>query len=329
MYCSVTFVLRKFVFKDFQRAIENQEVNKNIDRTIEKFLYQLSPYLLLQPAHKALEWLINRYQIHMYNQDAIVALILPYHNTKIFVRIVQLLDIKDKKSKWEVFLKVQKSGHPLSNQALYNLCSSNNAIMHFIANRTIKYVNLFGERANQLNTVFAFFCQTAIGTINTVKKVDEGLITSLLPAVITAISSPIIDFRAAAYIILGYLFIRTNFKPQSLNDIVGRLLTTEFDLTYDVTLLITILYNNQRHYTTISTTILNDLSIDTMTTICEHLKVLIGKKNNVYPFVLAFFQSVLGILQSDNEEFIRFSKLPELMVEELDFKNQNVKEIIR
>lgn len=315
--------------KNFERAMVNKEVNENLDITIERFLLQLSPYLLLQSAHKALEWLINRYHIHQYNQDSIMALFLPYHSTNIFVRMVQLMDIKDNSNRWVWLRPVQKSGAALQNQSLYNQCAQNQATMTFIAKNTLKYVEQYGEKANNLNTIFAFFCQTAIGMINTIKKVRESHITSMLSTVIAAIDSPIADFRASAHIILGYLFTKSKFRVKTLNDIVDKLLTTPFDLSYNVTLLIIILYENQKNLVNMSEVILNNLSIGIMNTLCGHLQVLIERKNNVLPFVLAFLASVLPQMQRDSEEFMRFSKLPEILIEEVDLKNQQPEKVIQ
>ena len=44
----------------FQRSVQTKEVNEMLDTRIRKFLIHLSPYCLLKPAHKTLEWLIHR-----------------------------------------------------------------------------------------------------------------------------------------------------------------------------------------------------------------------------------------------------------------------------
>ena len=44
----------------FERSIQTREVNDSLDQTIRRFLIRLSPYFLLSPAHKALEWLVHR-----------------------------------------------------------------------------------------------------------------------------------------------------------------------------------------------------------------------------------------------------------------------------
>lgn len=313
--------------KDFERAVQSKEVNQNLDQTIEKFLLQLSPYFLLQSAHKALEWLVNRYHIHQYNQDAIIALILPYHETKIFVRFVQLLHLKN--SRWDWLKPIQKHGIPLTKQVLHNQCVSNTSTLQFVAMNTLKYVTEFGERATQLNTVFAFFCSTAIGTINTTQYVNEAMISALLPTITKGFESPIVDFRSSVYVILGYLSTKTSFKKDTINELIMRLLSVEYDLSYEVVLLINVIYTNQKHLTEMSDNILSNISIDVMHSICKHLKKLVDLNINIQVFSLVFLSSVITVLQRNIEDFRMFSKLPEMFIDEIDLKNQQPEKIIK
>uniref|UniRef100_K1R8X6 HEAT repeat-containing protein 1 n=1 Tax=Magallana gigas TaxID=29159 RepID=K1R8X6_MAGGI len=59
----------------FQRSVQTAEVNAQIDETVESFLQRLTPYCLLKPAHKALEWLIFRFNINIYNMDAFMEIV--------------------------------------------------------------------------------------------------------------------------------------------------------------------------------------------------------------------------------------------------------------
>ncbi|KAG6460038.1 hypothetical protein O3G_MSEX011745 [Manduca sexta] len=312
--------------KDFERAVQSKEVNQNLDQTIEKFLLQISPYFLLQSSHKAIEWLINRYHIQQYNQDAIMALILPYHGTLIFVRFIQLLEIKH--NRWNWLAPIQKNGIPLASQVLHNQCVSNASTLSFIAKMVVKYVKEYKEKATQLNTVFAFFCQVAIGVIDTSKKFTEASITALLPTLMKGIESTIVDFRSSCYIVLGYLFTKTSIKRDTLNQILDKLLTTEFDLSYDVVLLITMMYEHQAHLNRMSDPIFN-ISVDMMNTICKYLKKFVEVRINIQPFVLAFLREILPHIQSNIGEFKAFSPLPEILINEVDLKNQGPEKIIK
>lgn len=317
--------------KDFERAVQSKEVNQNLDQTIEKFLVQLSPYLLLQSSHKALEWLVNRYHIHEYNQDAIMMLILPYHETKIFIRFIQIFKLSSTSNRWNWLESIQKRGVPLTKQVLYNQCVSNTSTLLFIAKTVLKYVTEFGERATQLNTVYAFFCSAAIGTINTSKYVTESIINALLPTIVAGLESSIKDFRSSAYVILGYLSTKATFKKKTINELIVRLIDTssEFDLSYDVVMLINLIYTNQKALTRMPEDILCNISVDVMNDFCKHLKKLVELKISIQQFSFVFLSSVLPIIQGNTEDCRRFSKLPEIFIDEIDFKTQQPEKIIR
>ncbi|XP_013181266.1 PREDICTED: HEAT repeat-containing protein 1 [Papilio xuthus] len=316
--------------KDFERAIQTKEVNHNLDQTIEKFLLQLSPYFLLQPSHKALEWLVNRYHIHEYNQDAIMMLILPYHETKIFIRFLQLLAIKGNTNRWNWLRSVQKKGVPLTKQTLHNQCVSNTGTLQFIAKMILKYVKVYGERATQLNTVFGFFAITAFGVIDTMKSVNEAFINALLPTIMKGFESTVQDFRAASYTIYGFICMNSTLKRKTLNEILECLLSTDDDLSYESVLLIVMTFKYQKHLTKFSAEMLNNISGNVMSNLCKHLQFLsTKKKNNIQSLVLAFLLRVLPTIQKDIEEFKRFSELPEILIDEVDLKDQDPETIIR
>ncbi|CAG4972998.1 unnamed protein product [Colias eurytheme] len=312
--------------KDFERAVQTKEVNRNLDQTIEKFLLQLSPYFLLQSSHKALEWLVNRYHIHEYNQDAIMALILPYHDTKIFVRFVQILHIKSTQWKW--LEPVQTHGVALSKLTLYQQCVSNTSTLQFIAKTTVKYVTQFGDRATHLNTVFAFFCSSTIGTMNNVHNVSEAIVSALLPTLMEALESQVADFRSCAYVIFGFLMTKGKLKNKTINEIIDKLLASEFEINPDVVLLINLIYANQKHMHKMSEFVLNNISSDTMQIICKYLKVFSAKKINCQPFILAFLSGVLPLLKDGTEGFMKFTPLLNILMDEVDLKDMGPEKAI-
>ena len=81
----------------FQRNLQEESIVKKISEKLSNFLTLLSPYVLLKPAQKMLEWLIRRYQIHIHDKDAFMACMLPYHETILFGRTVQLFGVLPRK----------------------------------------------------------------------------------------------------------------------------------------------------------------------------------------------------------------------------------------
>ncbi|CAH1645146.1 unnamed protein product [Spodoptera littoralis] len=142
--------------------------------------------------------------------------------------------------------------------------------------------------------------ETAIGVMDSSKKVTEAIVNALLPTIIKAIESPVVDFRASAYVTLGYLFTKTSLKEDTLNEIILKLLTTEFDISIDVAILITMVYEKQSHMKKMSEDILNDMSIDIMNSLCGHIKKLVEKRHKIGAFLLAFLSSVLPLIQGED-----------------------------
>ena len=97
------------VSQSIERSVQTSDVNKQLDTRIDEFLRLVSPYVMLRPAQKAIEWLLVRFHVHQYNIDGLMLCFLPYHETNIFVRMVQLLEFQFDK-KWEWLKGTQKKG---------------------------------------------------------------------------------------------------------------------------------------------------------------------------------------------------------------------------
>ena len=79
----------------YSREVQTSETNAKLDRTIEGFLSVLSQHFLSSAARKTLEYLIRRFDVHQHNADALLSSVLPYHGTRWFVRVAQLVTSKD------------------------------------------------------------------------------------------------------------------------------------------------------------------------------------------------------------------------------------------
>lgn len=82
-------------FRDFERSILTQKAVKKVDESISGFLRILSPYFLLRPAHKCLEWLVRVYEVQKCNIDGLMECVLPYYETNLFAQLVQILRLED------------------------------------------------------------------------------------------------------------------------------------------------------------------------------------------------------------------------------------------
>lgn len=303
--------------KDFERSIQTKDANKKIDKSVKSFLIKLSPYFLLQSSHKALEWLINRFHIHKYNKDDFFRLILPYHETRIFVRCLQIMKIEDATDMWNWLEPLQKPGIPLAKPVLYNHCASNPSFLVFISNMVKKAVKEFDDKADLLSTLFAFYCSSVVGALEYSRSVKEAHVTNILPGLLECLPSPIDNLRAAAYMILAQLVAKTQLNAKVMEHFVDRISFYQSNLQYESVLLLNLMFQTQEKLTTVSEQFLSNLSSDDVKVICLNLNMLISEGIDVSHFLIAFMSGVLSLLQQNVEYLKRFANIPELFVSEI------------
>jgi len=192
------------VSKKLERSLQTQEFNDRLDKQIAQFLKYLSPYFLLKPAHKTLEWLIRRYRIHALNQDALLFCVLPYHETKLFARVVQLLNLKIPGSKWEWLRPLQKNGSPLSKTTLIQRCASELTFMSDIC-ELVPSALATDCPASSLRIVFTFYASTVVGALEMMQRVSEEVIGKLLPYIIKGLKSGVSEYKCASYMVIAQL----------------------------------------------------------------------------------------------------------------------------
>lgn len=194
-----------------ERSVQSKEVNQKLDASISLFLTRLCPYFLLKPAHKCLEWLIHRFHIQLYNIDSLLACILPYHDTNMFVRVLQLLKIQDPTNKWNWLHCLQKPGVPLSRGALITHCYSDLGFMDFICSLVTKSIEAYSGQTgscSQLRIIFSFYASTVVAALDAVDRVSDSIIAKLLPYIQKGMKSPLQDYKAATYMIVCQLAVK-------------------------------------------------------------------------------------------------------------------------
>uniref|UniRef100_A0A0N5ANL5 HEAT repeat-containing protein 1 n=1 Tax=Syphacia muris TaxID=451379 RepID=A0A0N5ANL5_9BILA len=107
-----------------QRILLTAEENKRLDKVIERVLARISPYLLQFATQQILEWLIYRFQIHLFNGPKLFITFLPFHNTKIFARLLSLLQLKGIEYDW--VREYAKDEVPIPFEVLVTKCFSKN-----------------------------------------------------------------------------------------------------------------------------------------------------------------------------------------------------------
>lgn len=311
-----------------QRAIESETVNEHLNATIKKFMVHLSPYFLLQPAHKCLEWLIRRFEIHEYNKDELMLLILPYHETRIFVRCVQLMRLNDPADKWHWLEKLQKPGIPLSKQALLNRTASDNFFMRFIVDSTTFAVEELHSKPNLLQVYYAFFCTTLIGALDS-RNIDENHIANVYRGIRKGLKSISIDFCAASLMVIGQVVSKTKLSTKFLSKVIEKLATIEHKvLQNDTLILLVLIYKSQ-------TEMIQDVPSDSarLFAIANWVPPTLSKIYvdgiNILPFFLPLLSESLQNVQLCGESWKSAQVFVDRLFKEIFFKPEDAEQVIR
>ncbi|XP_008057279.1 HEAT repeat-containing protein 1 [Carlito syrichta] len=215
--------------KTLERSVQTKAVNKQLDENISLFLIHLSPYFLLKPAQKCLEWLIRRFHIHLYNQDSLIACVLPYHETRIFVRVIQLLKINNSKHKWFWLLPVKQSGVPLAKGTLITHCYKDLGFMDFICSLVTKSVKVFAEypgSSAQLRVLLAFYASTIVSALVAAEDLSDNIVAKLFPYIQKGLKSSLPDYRAATYMIICQISVKVTMEDTFVNSLASQIIRT-------------------------------------------------------------------------------------------------------
>uniref|UniRef100_A0A8C2UBR9 HEAT repeat-containing protein 1 n=1 Tax=Coturnix japonica TaxID=93934 RepID=A0A8C2UBR9_COTJA len=209
--------------KGLERSVQTKAVNQQLNQNISLFLIHLSPYFMLKPAQKCLEWLIHRFHIHLYNQDSLIGCVLPYHETKLFVRVIQLLNIKSPTHKWHWLDPIRKPGVPLARGTLITHCYKDLDFMDFICRLVAKSVKVFSEctsNSAQLRVLLAFYASTIVSALGAAEKITDSIVSMLLPYIQKGLKSSVQDYRAATYMIICQMTVKVTVDSSLVHSLM-------------------------------------------------------------------------------------------------------------
>lgn len=223
-----------------ERAVEQADVNKLLNAAIAKFLRLLSPYFLLRPAHMCFEWLLRRFQVHEYNREDVMGLIMPYHETNTFVQVLQTMRLQQTDEDWFWLRRLQRPGVPLSKTAIINRAASVPSFLSFVCRSTRRSVKELGPRANQLQAQLNFYATVVVGALQTAKPLQDWHVATILESLLKGLVSDTVDFVAASYVIVAQLVSRTKLKHKVCNALLERVANCHFERLHTTALLLLI-----------------------------------------------------------------------------------------
>lgn len=205
---------------DMDRGTLTKKENAEIDENIRTFLRYLSPYFMMKPAHKVLEWLVRKYRINDMNVEAVVECILPYHETTAFVRMVQILYFTDN-DKWGFLFDVKKNAKVINRSYLALRCQADRSIINFVYESAVWHAKNAGEMKRKNVHAIPFFTYLCLEYINNLPKAELIHVTHLLPliqALMESTKTP--DLQLSGYMLFTLLCDKFSFAETAMNEIL-------------------------------------------------------------------------------------------------------------
>ncbi|KAI3994953.1 hypothetical protein MKX01_038236 [Papaver californicum] len=203
--------------RELNRGLQGRVENEEINVSISSYLRLLSGYLLVDSALHTLEYLVRRYMIHVYNIDELVNCAMPYHDTPTFVRIVQIVQLKN--SKWGFLEAVQKSGAPPPRNVIVQQCIRDRGLLVALCEYAMPV-----KKYQPSVAVISFFTAVAVEVLGALKVIDADTVRNVIPFVLKGLDpnangGP--DHKAGALMIASLLANRAALSSELIKNLIA------------------------------------------------------------------------------------------------------------
>jgi U3 small nucleolar RNA-associated protein 10 len=328
VFADFATTLFELTAKDVQRAVETKEVNALLDKNIKRFLFHLSPYFMIPASHKCLEWLIRRFSINLYNKEEFLMLILPYHQTNIFVRCVQTMKFDDPTNKWDFLADVKKTSTPLSKTALWNHGASQPSFLGFVGKFTYDAIKELDNKAGSLQTMLAFYCTTLFGAMEQASAINDNHILHIAKFLIKAFKSKVVDFAASGYMITAQLLVKVQLGIPLLNELMDKITNVvQPSLSQNIVLLISLMFQSQTEDLKITDKTLENLMA--FMWLPSALEQMRNEGKSYIAFYRALICKLLEKIGEKDGDFVFYKEYCEQLMNEVVLDNEDAQTIIR
>ncbi|KAJ3680582.1 hypothetical protein LUZ60_016860 [Juncus effusus] len=186
---------------ELDREQMNQKENDKLNKSINSYFRLISGHLLHLAARKTVEYLIRRYLVHIYNMEELILCAFPYHDTHVFVQIVQL--IKPGNTKWRFLEGVKETGAAPPRHTIVQQCLRDKGLLETICN--------YGTGNKELNPskpVVSFCTAVIVESLGQIQKLDNDIVRRVLDFVLKALdheNKADQDHKSGALMVIGLL----------------------------------------------------------------------------------------------------------------------------
>lgn len=206
--------------KEIERSVLHKDENEQLSKTIRKFIHNsIVPYFMLNDCHETIEYLIYRYQVNNFQTNDLLCALLPYHETRLFARALQVIESMDA-SLWGWLEPYQREGVPVPKQRIIDVLSSRSKL---------PLVTLLGDKLIEINRdsklagIYTSFYTTTMMCVLE-RELDESFYLAFTQHVDKAIKkSSNSNLFMAGLVLIGYLAYSQELEDSYLDRVTKRL----------------------------------------------------------------------------------------------------------
>lgn len=211
--------------KDIDRSSFSKDENDELSISMRKLINNLVvPFFMLNDCHETLEYLIYKYQIHNYETNDLLSAMLPYHETRLFARALQVFSNLDT-SLWGWLESYKTKGVPVPKEKMISVLASKSALVALLGDKLIE----MNRDSNKVNIFTSFYTTTMMCVLD--RAQSEQFYVTFMPHILRAIKkSNNTSLFMACLVLVGYLAYTQDLDNKYLDKLETRLRKTHAKL---------------------------------------------------------------------------------------------------
>ncbi|KIW18990.1 hypothetical protein PV08_03280 [Exophiala spinifera] len=124
--------------KEQDREQLNKTQNEALGVVIERCLAILGSKILLRPGVRAVEWLVRRFRVHVYNTSVLLATFLSYHETPVFRNLLSIIPANKIVNEWKFLGPYHNTAANLPRHTIVYSATHNDAFFSYFNNYVLR-----------------------------------------------------------------------------------------------------------------------------------------------------------------------------------------------
>lgn len=188
---------------DFDRAVLHKLQDEELSLDLCKLINNtIVPFFMLNDCHEVLEYLIYKYKIHTFQPNDLLCALLPYHETLLFARALQLFSKFDS-NEWAWLEPYRKDKVPVPKERIFAVLShkSKLPLLSLLGDKLLE----INKHAKTFSNIYTSFYTTTMMCLLDM-DLDENFLNVLAPYAYKAIKkSQESNLYLSGLVLIAYL----------------------------------------------------------------------------------------------------------------------------